>query len=329
MKKSLKIASLAAACVMTASTFVSATQDGTRKTPTPRGGAPANDGTLVVPGALEWLIRSDLSAKREGVMEEMLFEDGGIVQKGQPIGKLDDEVARLSVEKQDLIARSMASIEKAIAQREQAQATYSRYKRLGEVKPGYASQDELDKAAADVNYADALLAEAQDKQAADKKDLELANTALQQHQIIAPFNGVIIKRLKNPGEAVQANEAVVRLGNTDKFKFVGWITLENGQRVRRGDPVVFRPIVDGADLSLEGKVFTGKILAVGSEIPQVGNPEVSVIAEIVNPFDPEHPELSLLQGLKGELTITPSVAASHVANKPAVRDPAVSAARAR
>ena len=35
---------------------------------------------------------------------------------------------------------------------------------------------------------------------------------------MAPFDGVVIKRMKNPGESVRANEAVVELGNLDKLR---------------------------------------------------------------------------------------------------------------
>ena len=39
-----------------------------------------------------------------------------------------------------------------------------------------------------------------------------------EHTIVAPFDGVIIKRMKNPGESVRANEAVVELGNLNKLR---------------------------------------------------------------------------------------------------------------
>jgi RND family efflux transporter MFP subunit len=328
----MRISTKAQALLVTAVALVGGTlavgQDAKRVRPS-RGGSASADGTLLVPGTLEWLVRSDLSAKREGVIERMLLDDGELVEKGKEIGRLDDDIARLTVEKQELIARSLAAIKKATAQREQANAALARFKRLRIQNQGFASQDEMDKATADVNFADALLLEAKDKQLADIKDMELAKKALEQHEISAPFNGVIIKRYKHPGEAVQANEPVVRIGNTDKFKFVGWVTLENSQRIRPGDAVEFRAVVEGSDLPLEERVFEGKVLGIGSEIPQVGNPEISITAEIVNPIDPEHPEHSLLQGLRGELTIlSKTKAAARTANRPAanpaVLDPSVS-----
>ncbi len=225
------------------------------------------------------------------------------VQQGQEIGRLHDEIARLTVTKQELIAKSTGQIKKAEAQRELAKSSLARLLRLERQRQGLVSRDELDKAVAEVNVADALIQEASEKQKVDQAEYDLAVQMLEDHRIIAPFTGIIVERHKNPAEAVRANEAVVRLGKTDKFRFIGWVPLESALKVRKGDAVQFRPIINEADLPIEHKIFTGEVTAISRELSTAGKTETYVLAEIQNPPDEQHPELELFQGMKGETTI--------------------------
>ena len=63
-----------------------------------------------------------------------------------------------------------------------------------------------------------MINEAKEQRELAKAELDLAKQALEEHTIIAPFDGIVIKRMKNPGESVRANEAVVQLGNLDKLR---------------------------------------------------------------------------------------------------------------
>ncbi len=303
-----KFAMLAAGVV--AAFSAASLAQGPRSAPVPSS---ESSNTLVVAGTLDWLERSDVSALREGVIKQIEFQVGMRVQSGQEIGSLHDEMARLTVEKQKIVAESNGTIAKAKAQKQLATATLARLQRLDKIRKGYVSEDEMAKAEAEVNVADAMIQEAMEKQAADKADYDLALRTLEEHRVLAPFTGIITERMKNPGEAVRANEAVVRLGKTDKFRFVGWVPLESAQRIREGDLIQFHPTVEGSDLPIERKVFTGKISSVSREVSTVRNTEARVLAEIDNPPDTEHPELELFQGMKGEVTIylngsTPRVA---------------------
>lgn len=293
-----KIAALAAG-VLGALSAASLAQNPARPAAGPAGSAE----TLVIAGALDWLEQSDLSARREGVIRNLEFNVGMRVQEGQEIGTLHDELARLTVTKQELIAKSTGSIEKAKAQRELAKSILARLYRLERMRENIVSRDEIDKAVAEVNVADALIQEAQEKQAVDRAEYDLAVQMLEDHKIIAPFTGLVIERHKHPGEAVRANEAVVRLGKTDKFRFIGWVPLETALKVRKGDAVQFRPVVEGADLPIEHKVFSGQVMVVSRELSSAGKTETYILAEIQNPPDEQRPDLELFQGMKGELTV--------------------------
>jgi RND family efflux transporter MFP subunit len=267
-----------------------------------RSPATSTDNRLVVAGSLTWLSKSDVAAKQDGVLYSIEFDFGMRVQEGQVIGELDDTLAKLNVEKAQVVAKSTGALAKAQAQQQQAVAERSRYLRLAQKPGGLVSQAELDKAAADVNFADALIQEAQEKRLADSVELKQAEQILEFHKIRAPFNGVVIDKLKYPGEAVRQHEAIVRLGKTDKFRFGGWVPLKEAHRVRQNDLVQFSPTIDGANLPIESKVFEGRVISIGPEVTADGA-YTRVLAEIINPPSPDDPTTELSEGMRGEATI--------------------------
>lgn len=259
--------------------------------------------TLQVPGSLDWHEQSDLSAKREGVIKNIEFQVGMRVEKDAEIGRLYDEIAVLTVKKQHLIAEGQGQLKEAQAKKQLAYAKLARLMRLNQMNEKYISKDEIDTAAAEVNVADALIISAKEKQEIDTAEYELAQQALADHSIRAPFGGIIIERYKNPGEAVRANEPVVRLGKTDRFRFVAWVPLESAQRIHANDIVEFHPEVDGAELPIEREVFSGKITSISREVSTVHHTEARILAEIDNPPNPDHPEMELFQGMTGFVVI--------------------------
>jgi len=268
-----------------------------------------------VGGSIDWVEKSDVSALKEGVLDHIEFQVGQKIEKGQQIGALHEKMALLTVAKAELAMKNTGEIAKAAAQRKAALAELARLINLEKKGAGYVSKAEKEKAEAEVAVADALGVIASENQKLAKADYDLAVQAREEHRIIAPFTGVITDRLKNPSESVRANEAVVRLGRTDKMRFVGWVPLETAIRIRGNEVVDVRPTVEGSDLAIEQKKFRGKVTAVSREINTVRATEVQVLAEVENPEDPEHPELELRQGMKAEMTIHLATPAKVAANR--------------
>lgn len=274
--------------------------------------------TLVVGGAIDWVEKSDVSALKEGVIKQIEFQVGRIVKAGEPIGYLHDEIAVLTTTKAKLMAENGGEIAKANAQRGLAAAELARLINLGK-KGNFVSQSEVDKAKAEMAAADAQLQMAEETKKVYEADHALARRALEEHVILAPFTGVITDRMKNPGESVRSNEPVIRLGRTDKLRFVGWVPLETAIRIKGTEGVLIKPVVEGAELDIERQTFKGRITAVSREVNTVRSTEVQVLAEVDNPENPEHPELELRQGMKGEMTIYLGNAAPKVASTRAPR----------
>jgi RND family efflux transporter MFP subunit len=277
----------------------------------------ADPQTLVVDEAtLDWIEKSNVAALREGVIDRMELEIGDEVARGKPIGYLHSEIAELAVKKAKLAAASKGPMEKAKAQKELAVTVVALNERLDARQKGIVSYEEKQKAVAELKVAQAMIIEEGEKIGLNQAELDLAERTLAEHTIVAPFDGVVIERMKHPGERVGANEAVVRLGNLGKLRAYTWVPLEFAFRVKEGQIVELQPRLEGernrAPLPIERKRFRGKITFVDPQIQPVGERARRVFAE----FDNKDGELS--PGLKGSLTIYLSSEGAPAAPAPAV-----------
>ncbi len=258
----------------------------------------ASSQELVVGGTIEWIEKSDVSALREGVIKQIELREGMTVGEGMVIGTLHSEAAKLGVAKAELIATNKGPSMKANAQRALAIADLARLDNIRKRKEGYVSKAEVQKAEAEVAVGDAAVQEAAENVKVAEAERALAQRIFDEHTILAPFDSIIIRLLKHPGETVRANEAVVRLGKIDHVRFYGFLPIEALSRVRPGMVVDVRPTIEDADLPLEQKRFRGKISALGTEVNGIGKTEVEVYAEIANNKGTE-----LRPGLKADMTI--------------------------
>ena len=257
--------------------------------------------TLVLDDAqVDWIEKSNVAALRDGVIEKMELQIGMPVSRGKPIGYLHAEIAELTVKKAEVAARSTGPKVKAQAQQELGLTVVALNKRLNNRIKGSVSFEEQAKAEAEVKVATAMIQEAEERIELDKAELSLAKRALDEHTIVAPFDGIVIERMKNPGESVRANDAVVKLGNLSRLRAWSYVPLGYAFRVKEGQVVEFQPRLAGersAPLPIEQKRFRGKITFVDPEIQAVAETAVRVYAEFDNK------DFELRPGLKGTLTI--------------------------
>ena len=144
------------------------------------------------------------------------------------------------------------------------------------------SKEEMAKAEGELKVADAQLQEALENQKVAQADLALARQILKEHTIVAPFDGVVIKRMKNPGESVRANEAVVQLGKLSRLCANAYVPLKYAFKVKEGQIVEIRPKVDsigGGKEEIESLRFRGKITFVDPQIQAIAETARRIRAE--------------------------------------------------
>jgi RND family efflux transporter MFP subunit len=249
---------------------------------------------------IDWIEKSSVAALREGVIEKMELQIGMPVKKNGVIGVLHHEIAELTVKKNQLQAHAIAPEEKALAQKEVAASVVARNIRLNDHKAGMVSAEDVAKAEGDLKVADAQIKEAQENQSIAKAELNLAQRTLEEHTIIAPFDGIVLSRKKHPGESVRANDTVIELGDLSRLAAEAYVPLEYAYRVKVGQIVEIQPRLRstgrGEPLPIEKKRFRGKIAFVDPQIQPVAETAVRIRAEFENPGD-------LRPGLMVQMTI--------------------------
>jgi RND family efflux transporter MFP subunit len=255
---------------------------------------------LVLPdlARIDWIEKSAVAALREGVLEKMELQIGMPVEANGTIGYLHRKFAQLTVEKAKRQAESLGPLEKASAEVEVTEAVIARDRVLNGRRPDMVAAEEVAKHVGEYKVSVAASREAREKQAIDKADLDLAVQTYEEHTIRAPFRGIITKRMKNPGESVRANEAVVELGNLDRLAADCYVPIEYAYRVKEGQAVELQPKSKSrTPLPVERKRFRGKITFVDPEIQPIGETAVRIRAEFDNPG------WELKPGLEGQMTI--------------------------
>lgn len=206
-------------------------------------------------GTLEARRQAVISPEISGRITEVLVDQGDHVPAGQVLFRLDDEDLRRQVEVSESnlaaaragVERQAADGQRAVAVLDHARIDYRRVEDL--VARNSASSLELDKttetlrvAEADLNRSEAALAEVDKLAIAAEKTLEYHQARLADTVITAPFDGLIIRRDRDPGSVVVPGSSVLALISTDELWISAWVDETEMDRLKSGQParVVFR-----------------------------------------------------------------------------------------
>ncbi len=187
-----------------------------------------------------------MAALREGVIEKMELQIGMPVKKGGTIGDLHHEMAELTVAKNELQAAShRPQGESRGPEGRRRCRSWPATSGSTSASPGWSRPRTSPRPRASSRSPTPQVKEADENRGIAKAELDLADRTLKEHTIVAPFDGVVIKRMKNPGESVRANEAVVQLGNLNRLCADAYVPLEYAFRVKEGQIVEIQPRITG------------------------------------------------------------------------------------
>lgn len=229
---------------------------------------------------IDWFQQSNVSALRPGVIDKMEVRIGKTVDRDGVIGVLYKKSADLSVREAEIQANSQGEVQKAQAQKRLAAAVIGTNEALNKRLPNSVSREEMQKAEAEFLVAKAAEQVARDTQDLAKAKLDSAKQTADEHTIKAPFSGIVIEEFKHEGESVQANEAVIRLGNLDKVRVWTYIPLEYSYRVAVGTEIEVQLRFGNR---LHQKKHRGVVTFVDPSVQPIGESGIRVYAEIDNP----------------------------------------------
>jgi len=149
-----------------------------------------------------------MSASLREVITSISVEEGERITKGQVLVNLESAQEALSVERLDQMARK-------------AEIDFNAAKRLFEQK--VSSRDEM------------LSKEVEMKRL--QTELKMAQAALKEREIIAPFDGVVVHRLREPGEAVNEAEPILKVIDADKLLLLFYMEAPLLSSITMGDEI--------------------------------------------------------------------------------------------
>ena len=223
-------------------------------------------------GTLEARIKTTISPRIQERLAEVLVDQNDTVKTGQLLARLDDGELTMQVEVAEAArVAARASLERvktdearALAVDKQARLNHQRVSELMTTK--VSSQDELDRAvetlqvaAADVKRSQAAIAEAGSQLVTAEKNLAYQKERLTYTRIVSPYDGLVVRRDRDPGGVVVPGGSLLQLISTNEVWVSAWVDetamadLAAGQSAR----VVFR--------SEPGMNYPGEVARLGRE----------------------------------------------------------------
>ncbi|MEM5277613.1 efflux RND transporter periplasmic adaptor subunit [Cupriavidus taiwanensis] len=187
---------------------------GEQVTVDPRSKAPLVRAALVQPvasasrsftGIVGARVQSDLGFRVSGKVLERLVDAGQTVRRGQPLMRIDPVDLKLAAQAQQ------EAVSAARARAQQTAEDEARYRDLRGTGAISASAYDQARAAADAARAQLSAAQAQ---------ADVARNASRYAELVADGDGVVMETLAEPGQVVNAGQAVVRLAHAGRREAV-------------------------------------------------------------------------------------------------------------
>lgn len=217
-------------------------------------------------GTVEARIVSKVSFEVGAALVELNADHGDRVKKGDVLARLHDaeQVAKVAKSKANLLsaqttaAKAEANLGKARAVLAQKEAVNRRKKELA--TRGFVSEQTVEEAQRDEDVAraeamvaakDVEVARAQIQDA--RAQLEYEQTILDHHALHAPFDAVVVERLKELGSVVRAGDTIFTLSDPDSIWALAYVDEARAGRIEEGQPAQVR-LRSRPDTRFDGRV---------------------------------------------------------------------------
>ncbi|HVC00382.1 MAG TPA: efflux RND transporter periplasmic adaptor subunit [Candidatus Dormibacteraeota bacterium] len=221
---------------------------------------------VAAPGTVASVRTAQIAARVMGTVEQVTVHEGDRVRQGQLLITLDDRefAARYAAAKAGIVKAAAGRLEAeravtaADAQAGVAETTYRRYVYLRQQKS--VSPQEFDEVQAKRQSALAMLAQAQARVLqADagyrqaQEEMQASSVVTNYTRIVAPFDGVVLQRLVDPGSMATPAAPLLVLEESSRYRLEASVGAENAGVLRRGMRI---PVALDA---FPGKTFTGTV----------------------------------------------------------------------
>lgn len=183
----------------------------------------------------------EVAAAELGIVQQLLVREGDRVVQGQTLATLDSDVLVVSKEIADANVEAKGKLDSARAELELRRTRLQRLLPLRE--QGHASQEEIDRAAAELAMSEANLRGVQEQQRLDGLERKKIDAMLERRKVRSPIDGVVTKVHREEQEFVSnSSPALVTVVQLDPLRVVFTVptsfasSLKVGQSVPLGFP---------------------------------------------------------------------------------------------
>ncbi len=223
-------------------------------------------------GTLEARVKTTVSARIQERLAEVLVDQGDKVKAGQLLARLDDaEIKQQVAIAEATLAAARQTAERVSADLARSEAVLAQarldHKRLiGLLASNAVSQMDTDKAVealhvaeADLKRSHAAIAEAQGQVLVAEKTLLYRKEQMAFTQIHSPYDGLIIRRDRDPGDMLVPGGALMEIISLDEIWVSAWVDETAISKVAAGQMarIVFR--------SESEKNYPGVVSRIGRE----------------------------------------------------------------
>ena len=174
----------------------------------------------------------ELISQSRGVIEKVLVQEGDLVAAGQPLVQLDAGVQKAEVAISEHKAKSTARAEAAASNLRVKLAAFHRQQMLH--RKGVASDADLEEAELDWKYAQSLLTVNREEQRQYQLEAARARVLLDRMTLRAPLAGIVVRRLRDVGEAAEEDRPLIRLVALDVLHVIAYVPPDVAARLRPG-----------------------------------------------------------------------------------------------
>lgn len=170
----------------------------------------------MLPGIAEPAELSKVAPGIEGVLMTLSVEEGDRVQRGQLLATMDNRIAQAAVQYAAAAASRGAAIQRAEAELAAAERLLARIEKVAE--RAAVTEQEVDAVRVSVETATANLSLANEVRREAAAQLELERARLRAHELLAPFDGVVLQIHAAEGESITREHHVVTIANLDQLR---------------------------------------------------------------------------------------------------------------
>jgi HlyD family secretion protein len=223
-------------------------------------------------GTLEARVKTTISPRIQERLAEVLVDQNDLVQAGQLLARLDDGELNRQVEVATAsLAAARAGLERVKTDEARAEAVVKQawlsHQRSSDLLTNQVSSkadfdktaEQLKVAEADLRRSQAAIAEAESQVITAEKNLAYHQERLGFARITSPYDGLIVRRDRDPGGVVVPGSSILQLIATNEIWISAWVdeTAMSGLATGQVARVVFR--------SAPGKSYTGVLARLGRE----------------------------------------------------------------